>query len=90
MALIAIIALLINNRVAWFSFLKFILKKKKNRNRKSDLCGEQMSKYKNLTYINPIALRMAKTLWSFGRSECNMVKFPKLKQEEINTANGHF
>ena len=23
---------------------------------------------------NPIALRMAKTLWSFGRSECNRVK----------------
>ena len=25
-------------------------------------------------YLNPIALRMAKTLWSFGHSECNMVK----------------
>ena len=25
-------------------------------------------------YINPIALRMAKTLWSFGRSECSRVK----------------
>ena len=24
--------------------------------------------------INPIALRMAKPLWSFGRSECNRVK----------------
>ena len=24
--------------------------------------------------INPIALRAAKTLWSFGHSECNMVK----------------
>ena len=24
--------------------------------------------------FNPIALRMAKTLWSFGRSECSMVK----------------
>ena len=24
--------------------------------------------------FNPIALRMAKTLWSFGRSECNRVK----------------
>ena len=27
-----------------------------------------------LEIINPIALRMAKTLWSFGRSECNRVK----------------
>ena len=24
--------------------------------------------------FNPIALRMAKTLWSFGHSECNRVK----------------
>ena len=24
--------------------------------------------------LNPIALRMAKTLWSFGHSECNWVK----------------
>ena len=24
--------------------------------------------------INPIALKMAKTLWSFGHSECNRVK----------------
>ena len=24
--------------------------------------------------VNPIALRMAKTLWSFGHSECNRVK----------------
>ena len=24
--------------------------------------------------INPIALRMAKTLWSFGHSDCNRVK----------------
>ena len=24
--------------------------------------------------LNPIALRMAKTLWSFGLSECNRVK----------------
>ena len=22
-------------------------------------------------HLNPIALRMAKTLWSFGHSECN-------------------
>ena len=26
------------------------------------------------TSVNPIALRMAKTPWSFGRSECNRVK----------------
>ena len=25
-------------------------------------------------FLNPFALRMAKTLWSFGRSECNRVK----------------
>ena len=25
-------------------------------------------------YLNAIALRMAKTLWSFGHSECNRVK----------------
>ena len=24
-------------------------------------------------YINPVALRMAKTLWSFGHSDCNRV-----------------
>ena len=26
-------------------------------------------------YLNPIALRMAETLWSFGLSECNRVKY---------------
>ena len=26
-----------------------------------------------LSFINPIALRTAKTPWSFGRSECNRV-----------------
>ena len=26
--------------------------------------------------VNPIAFRMAKTLWSFGHSECNRVKIP--------------
>ena len=25
-------------------------------------------------HFNPVALRMAKTLWSFGHSECNRVK----------------
>ena len=30
--------------------------------------------YTILNSLNPIALRMAKALWSFGRSECNMVK----------------
>ena len=24
--------------------------------------------------VNPVALRAAKTLWSFGRSDCNRVK----------------
>ena len=28
--------------------------------------------------VNPIALRMAKTLWSFGHSECNRVKVKKV------------
>ena len=28
--------------------------------------------------INPIALKMAKTLWSFGHSECNRVKCNKI------------
>ena len=27
-----------------------------------------------LSSFNPIALRMAKTLWSFGRSECSRIK----------------
>ena len=27
-----------------------------------------------INLVNPIALRMAKTLWSFGHSECNRVK----------------
>ena len=33
----------------------------------------QFGTYKNFR-LNPIALRMAKTLWSFGRSVCNRVK----------------
>ena len=33
------------------------------------------------TAITPIALRTAKTLWSFGHSECNRVK----KQGNLNT-----
>ena len=37
------------------------------------------STYQNISVdcmegFNPTAFRMAKTLWSFGRSECNMVK----------------
>ena len=28
----------------------------------------------SMVIFNPIALRMAKTLWSFGHSECNRVK----------------
>ena len=27
-----------------------------------------------LDFFNPVALRRAKTLWSFGPSECNRVK----------------
>ena len=29
----------------------------------------------DLTTVNPTALRTAKTLWSFGHSECNRVNF---------------
>ena len=29
--------------------------------------------YFEISVFNPIALRMAKTLWSFGHSECNSV-----------------
>ena len=38
---------------------------------------------KNKILFNPIALRTAKTLWSFGRSECNRVKlsFDKMTKE---------
>ena len=32
-----------------------------------------------LFIFNPTALRTAKTLWSFGHSECNRVKLSKLK-----------
>ena len=31
-------------------------------------------KRKGMHEFNPIALRTAKTLWSFGHSECNRVK----------------
>ena len=31
--------------------------------------------------FNPIALRTAKTLWSFGRSECNRVNEKVLKAQ---------
>ena len=30
---------------------------------------------KTIHEFNPIAVRMAKTLWSFGRSDCNRVYF---------------
>ena len=33
-------------------------------------------------FFNPIALRMAKTIWSFGRSECNRIK-KKSMQESV-------
>ena len=33
----------------------------------------------NISLFNPIALRMAKTLWSFGRFECNRVKLFYMK-----------
>ena len=34
----------------------------------------RMDKSTGQKRINPTALTMAKTLWSFGRSECNRVK----------------
>ena len=43
---------------------------------------------KQLTYhISPIALRMAKTLWSFGLSECNRVKNFNAKWDPETVAN---
>ena len=37
-----------------------------------------------MTFLfNPFALRMAKTLWSFGRSECNRGKFMSVKLMKI-------
>ena len=36
-----------------------------------------------LLTLNPTALRMAKTLWSFGHSECSRVKVPKKKIDEF-------
>ena len=32
-----------------------------------------------IKWFYPIALRMAKTQWSFGHSECNRVKFTGFK-----------
>ena len=34
-------------------------------------------------YINPISLKTAKTLWSFGRSECNRVKAMAEESESL-------
>ena len=36
-------------------------------------------------FVNPIALRMAKTLWSFGPSECNRVKYRPLRRHLFQT-----
>ena len=38
--------------------------------------GQHLFAYRNSLpdLLNPIALRMAKTPWSFDRSECNRVK----------------
>ena len=33
-----------------------------------------ITKFQSKAWINSIALRMAKTVWSFGRSECNRLK----------------
>ena len=37
-------------------------------------------------FFNPLALRMAKTLWSFGRSECNRVKVNSYTLRGSNSA----
>ena len=34
---------------------------------------ESIELAQNFASINPVALQMAKTLWSFGHSECNRV-----------------
>ena len=38
--------------------------------------------------FSPIPLRAAKTLWSFGRSECNMVKVKVQLHFECNRVKG--
>ena len=42
-----------------------------------------------LMFFNPIALKLAKTLWSFGHSECNRVKsdrkVPEKKKKKKET-----
>ena len=35
--------------------------------------------------LNPFALRMAKTLWSFGRSECKRVKYFRVVCESFQS-----
>ena len=45
--------------------------------KQTKLCvsAKMMEKYSDASiHLIPIALRMAKTLWSFGRYECNRVK----------------
>ena len=37
------------------------------------LTGKTLLPFKNIPSFNPIALRRAKTLWSFGPSECNRI-----------------
>ena len=39
-----------------------------------------------LLILNPTALRTAKTLQSFGLSECNRVKVPNLKIAEVGNS----
>ena len=40
----------------------------------SCLLPEMIQPFQMGSTLNPIALSMAKTLWSFGHSECNRVK----------------
>ena len=39
-------------------------------------------------HFNPVALRMAKTQWSFGRSECNRVKLLKMNINQFKYRSG--
>ena len=53
---------------------------------KNLLLLELITSFKTRPHFNPIVLRMAKTLWSFGHSECNRVKElpPPQKQKRIH------
>ena len=45
---------------------------------------------RSLDEINPSALRMAKTLWSFGHSECNWVNSLTTKELMAKFSSANF